>query len=392
MQTNTPSDTIYLDHAASTPLGEPVLEAMMPYLTTHHGNPSSVHRWGRQARVAVEEARERVARCIGAEPSEVVFTSGATEANNWVLRKRLADAGPGAHLVTSVVEHEAVLEPASDLEAAGHRVTRLVPDRYGRISPDQVEAVLDDDTALVSLMHVNNETGARTDIPAIAEVCHARGVALHSDTVQSMGLLQNDVQALGVDYATISGHKLYGPKGVGALYVRGGHALAPLIEGGSQERDQRGGTENVAGVVGLAAALEQAYERAPDESERLAALQELLMQQLHDALGSSIVCNTPPEADHRAPHIVNVAVPPKNGDRVDGEMLILNLDMKGILASAGSACTSGTLTPSHVLSGIGLDDATAAAAVRFSMGAETTEAHLRHAVEVLHATVDRMQS
>lgn len=386
------SDTIYLDHAASTPLDEAVLEAMMPYLTEHHGNPSSVHRWGRQARVAVEEARERVARCIGAEPSEVVFTSGATEANNWVLRKRLAEAGPGSHLVTSVVEHEAVLEPASDLERAGYRVTRLQPDRYGRIAPEQVGNALTDDTALVSLMHVNNETGARTDIAAIAEICRTHGVPLHSDTVQSMGLLQNDVHELGIDYATISAHKLYGPKGVGALYIRGGAALPPLIEGGSQERDQRGGTENVAGVVGLSTALQHAYERAPDEASRLAALQADLMHQLADTLGDAIVCNTPPEPDHRAPHIVNVAVPPQNGEGLDGEMLILNLDMKGILASAGSACTSGTLTPSHVLAGLGLDDATAAAAVRFSMGRHTTPEHLTHAVEVLHDTLHRMRA
>ena len=387
-----PTDTVYLDHAASTPLDEAVLQDMMPYLTEHHGNPSSVHRWGRQARVAVEEARERVARCIGSEPSEIVFTSGATEANNWVLRKRMADAGPGSHLITSTVEHEAVLEPASDLERDGHRITRLQPDRYGRVLPEQVDAALTDDTALVSLMHVNNETGARTDIAAIAEICRAHDVPLHSDTVQSMGLLQNDVQDLGVDYATISAHKLYGPKGIGALYVRGGAALPPLIEGGSQERDQRGGTENVAGVVGLSVALERAYSRAPDESPRLSALQADLMQQLDDALGEAIVCNTPPAPDHRAPHIVNVSVPPQNGAGVDGEMLILNLDMKGILASAGSACTSGTLTPSHVLSGIGLDDATAAAAVRFSMGQHTTPEHTTRAVEALHDTLDRMRS
>lgn len=385
------TDTIYLDHAASTPLDEAVLEAMMPYLTEHHGNPSSVHRWGRQARVAVEEARERVARCIGAEPSEVVFTSGATEANNWVLRKRMADAGAGAHFITSTVEHEAVLEPASDLERAGYRVTRLQPDRYGGIAPEQVEAALTDDTALVSLMHVNNETGVRTDIGAIAEICRAHGVALHSDTVQSMGLLQNDMRELGVDYATISAHKLYGPKGVGALYVRGGSALPPLIEGGSQERDQRGGTENVAGMVGLSVALERAYERAPEEAPRLRTLQSDLMQRIEDTLGDAVVCNTPPGPDHRAPHIVNVAVPPQNGEGLDGEMLILNLDMKGILASAGSACTSGTLTPSHVLSGIGLDNATAAAAVRFSLGRDTTSDHLTRAVEVLHDTISRMR-
>ena len=385
------SDTIYLDHAATTPLDEAVLEAMIPYLTRHHGNPSSVHRWGRQARVAVEDAREQVAACLCAEPGEIVFTSGATEANNWVLRQRMAAAGPEAHLITSAAEHEAVLEPAASLEAQGYHVTRLTPTRYGRITPDQVEAALTEHTALVSLMHVNNETGARTDIPAIAGLCRAHGVALHSDTVQSMGLFRNDVQELGVDYATISAHKFYGPKGIGALYVRSGSALNPLIEGGSQERDQRGGTEHIAGMVGLASALQQAYGRAEHERERLHGLQRHLLDALDTKLGDTVILNTPPDPAHRAPHVVNVAVPPQNDTPVDGEMLILNLDMEGVLASSGSACTSGTLTPSHVLSAIGLDDATAAAAVRFSLGRSTTAADIDQAVDALAATLDRLR-
>ena len=384
------SDVIYLDHAATTPLNEDVLEAMRPYLTQHHGNPSSVHRWGRQARVAVEDAREQVASCLGAEPSEIVFTSGATEANNWVLRQRLANAGSGAHLITCAAEHEAVLEPAASLEAQGYRVTRLTPTRYGRITPGQVEAALTPETELVSLMHVNNETGARTNIPAIAEVCRAHNVALHSDTVQSMGLFRNDVHDLGVDYATISAHKFYGPKGIGALYVRSGAALEPLIEGGSQERDQRGGTEHIAGTVGLATALQHAYDRADEERERLYTLQQHLLETLNDALGDTLVINTPPDRAHRAPHVVNVAIPPQNDTPVDGEMLILNLDMEGVLASSGSACTSGTLTPSHVLSAIGLDDETAAAAVRFSLGRTTTASDLDHAVDALSTTLRRL--
>jgi len=391
---STPMRRVYLDHAATTPLAPEVLEEMRPYLTEQYGNASSVHQMGRQARVALEEARERAASVLGAEPSEIVFTSGGTEADNLALKGVLAAASSPeapAGLVTSAAEHEAVLRPAERLAEAGHPVQILSPGAHGAVSPEQVARALDDRTALVSLMYANNETGVCTDLPAIAEVCHEHDVRLHADAVQAPGLLALDVDALGVDLLSLSGHKFYGPKGVGVLFVRGGVDLGPLVEGGSQERDRRGGTENVPGIVGLAAALERAAEARSAEAERLSDLQRRLVDGLPDAVPGTYVLNTPVEDAPVAPHMVNVAFPPENDEPLDGEMLILNLDMGGVLASAGSACTSGALEPSHVLDALGLDRETASAAVRFSLGADTTADDVDYALDTLHTTLDRMR-
>ncbi len=385
---------VYLDHAATTPLAPDVLEAMRPHLTEHYGNASSVHQYGRQARVTLEEARERVAECIGAQPSEIVFTSGGTEADNLAVKGVLAAAsedGALAGLVTSAAEHEAVLQPAERLQEEGHPVTILSPDAHGAVPPEQVDAAIDEHTALVSLMHANNEIGVRTDIPAIAEVCNANDVLLHCDAVQTAGLLSVDVDELGVDLLSLSAHKFYGPKGVGALFVRGGVDLGPLVEGGSQERERRGGTENVPGVVGLAEALERAVDDADERAERLSRLQRRLVDGLDDAVPGPYVLNTPVDDAPVAPHVVNVAFPPVGEEPLDGEMLILNLDMSGVLVSAGSACTSGALEPSHVLTAIGLERETASAAVRFSLGADTTEEDVDYALDTLHDTLDRMR-
>jgi len=354
-------ERVYLDHAATTPLAPEVLSAMEPYLTEHYGNASSVHRLGREARVAVEESRERVAACIGAEPSEIVFTSGGTESDNLalkgVLQAKSTEKQP-AGVVTSASEHKAVLQPAKRLAEQKHPVTILDPDHHGAVSPEQVEASLDDRTVLVSLMHVNNETGVMTDIQAISDICREHDVILHCDAVQSVGLHAPDVDELGVDLMSISGHKLYGPKGIGVLYVRGGVDLGPLVEGGSQERERRGGTENVPGAVGLAEALERAVEDAEERAERLARLQQRLVDGLDDAVPGSYVLNTPV------------------GD---------------VLVSAGSACTSGALEPSHVLQSLGLDRPTASAAVRFSLGAHTTEEEIDFALDKLHTILQRMR-
>ena len=385
---------VYLDHAATTPLAPEVLEAMRPYLTEQYGNASSVHQIGRQARVALEEARERVAAVLGAEPSEIVFTSGGTEADNLALKGVLSAASTEerpAGLVTSAAEHEAVLRPAERLAEAGHPVDILTPDARGAVSSEQVARALDEHTALVSLMHANNEIGVRTDLPAVAEVCREHDVLLHTDAVQAPGLLALDVDALGVDLLSLSGHKFYGPKGVGVLFVRSGVDLGPLVEGGSQERDRRGGTENVPGIVGLATALERAAEAREEQVERLSQLQRRLVDGLEDAVPGEYVLNTPVDEAPVAPHVVNVAFPPTNGEPLDGEMLILNLDMEGVLASAGSACTSGALEPSHVLSALGLERKTASAAVRFSLGADTTADEVDYALEALHTTLDRMR-
>jgi cysteine desulfurase len=385
--------TVYLDHAATTPLAPEVLDEMKPYLTEHYGNASSVHQLGRQARVTVEEARERVAACLGAEPSEIVFTSGGTEADNLAVKGVLSggsDDGEPAELITSAAEHEAVLRPAERLKENGHPVQILTPEAHGAVTPEQVDAAISDRTVLVSLMHANNETGVRTDVTAVAEVCDAHDVLLHCDAVQTAGLFEIDVDDLGVDLLSVSGHKFRGPKGVGALFVRGGVELGPLVEGGSQERDRRGGTENVPAVVGLAEALERAVDAAADRRERLSRLQRRLVEGLDEAVPGAYVLNTPVEEAPVAPHVVNVAFPPNGGDPIDGEMLILNLDMEGVLVSAGSACTSGALEPSHVLTALGLEQETASAAVRFSMGTKTTAEDIEYALDKLHETLGRM--
>ena len=383
----------YLDHAATTPLDPEVFEAMKPYLLEEYGNASSVHQLGRQARVAMEEARERVAACLGAESSEIVFTSGGTEADNLALKGVLQAAssnGIPTGLVTSAAEHEAVLRPAERLKEQGHPVEILSPDDHGAVSPEQVESAIDDHTALVSLMHTNNEIGVQTDIPAVAEVCHAHDVLLHCDAVQAAGLQPLNVDEFGVDLLSMSGHKFYGPKGVGVLYVRNGVDLGPLVEGGSQERERRGGTENVPGAIGLAEALERAVSDAEERAERLSRLQRRLVDGLDDAVPGRYVLNTPLGEAPVAPHVVNVAFPPEE-EPLDGEMLILNLDMEGVLVSAGSACTSGALEPSHVLTALGLDRSTASAAVRFSLGATTTEEEIDYALETLRSTLQRMR-
>lgn len=384
---------VYLDHAATTPLAPEVLEEMKPYLTEHYGNASSVHQLGRQARVTIEEARERVAECLGASSGEIVFTSGGTEADNLALKGGLmaaSDAGTNAGLITSAAEHEAVLRPAERLRERGHPVTILSPGPSGAVSVEQVNDAIDERTALVSLMLVNNEIGTRTDIPGIADVCAEHDVLLHCDAVQAAGLLPIDVEELGVDLLSLSGHKFYGPKGVGVLFVRNGVDLGPLVEGGSQERDRRGGTENVPGIVGLAEALDRAVDDAQERRARLSQLQRRLIDGLDDAVPGEYVLNTPVEEAPIAPHVVNVAFPPED-EPLDGEMLILNLDMEGVLVSAGSACTSGALEPSHVLTALGLGRETASAAVRFSLGAGTTADDIDYALDTLRTTLERMR-
>lgn len=393
-------ERIYLDHAATTPLDPEVLDAMLPYLRDQYGNASSVHAMGRQARFAVEESRERVARCLGAEPSEIIFTSGGTESDNFALKGALSarQSENRTQLITSAAEHEAVLHPAQRLQEEGGDVVILPPTESGAVSPAQVADAIGPSTALVSLMHANNEIGTITDISAISEICDRNDVWLHCDAVQTAGLLGVNVKDLGVDLLSVSGHKFYGPKGVGCLYVRSGIELGPLMSGGSQERDRRGGTENVAGVVGMAEALARAVAEADTRTARLRALQERLIHGMQSRIDGPVVFNTPVAVEDRsetptphAPHIVNVSFPPVDDEPIDGEMLILNLDMRGIMVSAGSACTSGAMAPSHVLQAIGRDRATASAAVRFSLGKGNTEEEIDRAVETLAQTITRMR-
>ena len=380
--------TLYLDHAATTPLDPDVLAAMLPYLKTHYGNASSVHSLGRKARHAVEESRNQVAEVLCCEPGEILFTSGGTEADNLALRGALP---AGRRLLTSPAEHEAVLETAKALEKSGAPVTYLPVAEGGRVTAAAVQDALTSDAGLVSLMYVNNETGACTAVAQVAEVCRAQGVLFHTDAVQAAGSYALEPELLGVDLMTLSGHKINGPKGVGVLYVRGGVDLTPQASGGSQERRRRGGTENVAGIVGFGVALRKAEAHRTERAAYLRALRDRLYEGLRAALGEAFLCNTPLLPTAAAPHILNIAFPARLEAPVDGEMLLLNLDLEGICVSSGSACTSGTLQPSHVLLALGLPAETASAAVRFSLGHHTTAADIDQAVAVTKRVWSRMK-
>ena len=380
--------TIYLDHAATTPLDSRVLDAMMPFLTEHHANPSSAHGPGRRARFAVESAREEVARLLGAEPAEIVFTSGGTESDNAALVGVVrASKLP---LVTSRTEHEAILKTAEDLRSSGIDVTMLDPGSDGAVDPAAVERAIESRPALVSIMHANNELGTLSQIREIAEVCHRHDSILHSDAVQSAGLYDLDMNELGVDLLSISAHKFYGPKGVGALYVRSGTPFEAFVHGGAQERGRRGGTENVAAIVGLARALRIASDEAVARRAHLERLRDALNRKLESALGDAIVFNSPISRGAGVAHVVNVSFPPRDGRPIDGEMLLLNMDIEGVCVSAGSACTSGAIEPSHVLLAMGRDRETASATIRFSMGKDTTSEEIDRAVDALRRVYRRM--
>ncbi len=379
------SRSVYMDHAATTPLDSAVLEAMLPYMRDDFGNASSVHRLGRAARGAIEDSRERIAGYLNANPEEIVFMSGATEANNFALN----GLGLGSHLVTSRIEHKAVLEPAQALESRGVRVTYLAPDtRIGAPSADQVAEAMEADTCQVSVMYVNNETGAVAPIKEIASICRARDVVLHTDAVQAAAWMTLDVEDLGVDMMSLSAHKMYGPKGAGILYVRSGVELSPQVLGGSQERGRRGGTENVAAVVGMATAMALAASDRDAAVARVQALRKELEGRLIDSIGDQLVINTPLNA---APHILSTAFRPIAGSPLDGEMLLLNMDLEGISASAGSACASGAITPSHVLLGLGLPEHTARASLRLSLGRSTTSEDIALTAERIVKIVQRMR-
>ncbi len=381
-------ERIYLDHAATTPLDERVLAAMLPYLQGQYGNASSTHSLGRAARVAVETSRERIAAHLNAHPSEVMFTSGGTEGDNAALQGMLAHTRKG--LITSAVEHAAVLETARAIQAAGHPVTILAPGPDGRVTASQVEDVLTPETGLVSIALVNNEIGTIAPIRAISGVCRRAGVPLHTDAIQAPTVMALDVKALGVDLMTLSGHKIYGPKGIGVLYARAGLDFMPFVLGGSQERGRRGGTESVAAIVGMATALDLAAACREEEAARLAALRRRLEIHLNEELGDTFVYNTPVDGN-AAPHILSIALKPSGAYQIDGEMLHLNLDMEGVMVSAGSACSSGAVQVSHVLKAIGLDDATASAAVRFSLGRSTTSDAVEEAARRLVRISRRMR-
>lgn len=379
---------IYLDHAATTPLDPRVLEAMLPYLKHEFGNASSVHRLGRTARFAVEDARQRVAALLGAEEGEIVFTSGATEANNTALKGVL---NVGDHFITSAAEHEAILEPAKSLAKGGVQTTLLPPAFYGAVTVQQIEQAIQANTRMVSVMHTNNEVGTISPVSNIGALCQSKGIVFHCDAVQGMGLNRLNVEELGVDLLSISGHKFYAPKGIGVLYIRNGTPMRTFVEGGAQERRQRGGTENVAAIVGLLTAMELAYQEAEARKAHIETLKRHLHRALVQTLGDIFILNTPLDIGESAAHILNISFPPLNGEPLDGEMLLLNMDMEGVCISSGSACTSGAVEPSHVLRAMNIPEATADATIRFSLGKDNTLEDIDQAVEALQKVLKRMR-
>ncbi len=379
---------MYLDHAATTPLDPEVLACMMPYVTNVQGNPSSVHAAGRRARAAIERAREQVASLVGAHPAEVVFTSGGTEADSFALHIAAAFAtGQRATWVSSTAEHHAILVPMMRRMKRGGAVQLLDVDATARVPEEAVISALDEHVALLSLMHVNNETGVVCDIAAMAAHAHQVGALFHTDAVQSAGKLPLDVHAMALDLVSISAHKLQGPKGTGALIVRRGIDVDPLLPGGAQERGRRGGTENVAAIVGFGAAAQRALEqRETRVSQWLRQRGDFLsmLRRTHP----SIVVNG--EGASLQPGILSVSFP-FAAFGIDGEALLLRMDLEGVAISSGSACTAGSVEASHVMQAIGHDEATARATVRISLGAQTTDAEVRDASEILVRIVEEMR-
>ncbi len=378
---------IYLDNAATTPLDSRVLDAMLPYLSNQFGNANSIHTMGRQATVAVEEAREKIAAILHADPAEIIFTSGGTESNNSVIKGVLKATGK-KHVITSRVEHHAVLHPIQHARSEGVHATYLNVIPSGCVDAMQVGEAITDETALVTLMHINNEIGAINPIGDIAKICRAKNVMFHSDTVQSVGKYPIDVHHIGLDFLSISAHKIYGPKGVGAMFVRSGTAWKPWMEGGSQERRRRGGTLNVPGIVGLAKAIELADAEMEQNRSHIEALKDRLVVGLKDRFGSLISFNGC--TDNGCYFIVNISFPLDDEKALDGEMLLLNLDIEGICVSNGSACTSGAVEPSHVLLALGMVTPTAKSSLRMSIGKYNTVEEIDYTLNKLDAIVHRM--
>jgi cysteine desulfurase len=376
---------VYFDHNATTPLAPEVLEAMAPYLTEEFGNASSIHSVGQRARAGVERARAQVAALLGAREKEIIFTSGGTEADNMAIRGVVgASERPRKHVVTSAIEHHAVLNTCQALEVEGVAVTYIGVGRNGIVDPEDVRRAITPDTVLLTLMHANNELGTVQPLTEIARIARERKIPFHTDAVQSVGKIPLNVAELGVDLLSLSAHKLYGPKGVGALYIRRNLPLKLLMTGGHHERDRRPGTENVAGIVGLGAAAELARLHREEESKRLAALRDSLERRL---LASIPHCGLNGDPARRTPNTTNL-----HFDFVEGEPLVIALDLKGVAVSTGAACSSGAVEPSHVLTAIGLPPERARASLRFSLGRATTAADVDYVCEVLPAVVEHLRS
>ena len=375
---------VYMDNGATTRVTEPVMAAMQPYFCEIYGNPSSVHGFGREARKAVEAARAQVAKAIGAQPREIYFTGCGTEADNWALRgAAYANIKKGKHIITTNFEHHAILHTCKQLEKEGFEVTYMPVDHDGLITPEQLEAAIRPDTVLVSVMYANNEVGTIEPIPELAAVAKAHGVLFHTDAVQAIGHVPIDVKAQNIDMLSMSGHKFHAPKGIGALYVRQGVRLERLMQGGAQERGQRPGTENLAGIVGIGKAIELATEDVEGRAEKMAAIRDHMIDRIMKEIPHVQLNGHPTK---RMCGNINVSF-----YFVESESILLHLDFKGIAASSGSACTSGSLDPSHVLLAIGVSHEHANGSVRLSLCEENTLEEADYVVDNLVAIVKRLR-
>jgi cysteine desulfurase len=376
---------IYLDYAATTPARPEVIEAMLPYFGSNFGNPSSIHSFGQETKAAIEEARGIVADFIGCKQEEIVFTGSGTEADNFAVKGvALANKHKGNHIISSSIEHPAVMEPLKFLENRDFKITYLPVDEYGLVDPQDVEKAVTDKTILVSVMHANNEIGTIEPIEEIGRITKERGVYFHTDAVQTFGHIPVNVNELGVNLLSISAHKLYGPKGVGALYIRRGTKLEPFMHGGEQESMKRASTENVPGIVGFGRAVELAQEEMNKEAERLVVLRDILIRGILNSI-ENVKLNGHPE--RRLPNNVNVSV-----EYVEGESMLLNLDLEGIAASTGSACSSNSFKSPYVLLELGLPHELAHGSLRFTLGYKTTEEDIAHVLKVLPGIVAKLRA
>ena len=381
---------IYMDHAGTTSLAPEVLQAMTPYFTQHFGNPSSIHTIGQEARYALDEARERVARILNCRPREIVFTGGGTESDNAaIIGVATALQETGNHIITSSVEHHAILHTCQHLESQGYEATYLPVDPHGIVQPDTVYHAITPRTTLVSIMYANNEIGAINPLPQIAAAIKQRAAELsrtilfHTDAVQAAGYLPLDVKILGADLLSLSGHKFHGPKGTGVLYIRRGAPFLPLILGGGQERERRSGTENIPGIIGLSVALETADAQRDQTAQHCAALRDRIIREILDRIPNTRLNGHPTQ---RLPNNANFSFA-----GIEGEPILLGLDLAGIAASSGSACSSGSLEPSHVLLALGQSAETARGSLRLTLGKNNTQAEVDYLLQTLPDLIDRLR-
>jgi len=375
---------IYLDHAATTPVKPEVLEAMLPYFTDKFGNASSIYSIGRESKKAIEEARDKVAMALGAQPKEIFFTGSGTEADNWAIKGvAYANRQKGNHIITTAIEHHAVLHTCQYLESDGFEVTYLPVDENGMVSPEQVRNAIKPNTTLITIMFANNEIGTIQPIAEIGKIAKEKGIYFHTDAVQAVGNLHINVDEMNIDLLSLSAHKFYGPKGVGALYIRKGTKTISFLHGGAQERGRRASTENVAGIVGLGKAIEIATQNIDQYNKKLIELRD---RTIDEVLKRIPFVRLNGHRHKRLPGNVNFSF-----EFIEGESLLLMLDMKGIAASSGSACTSGSLDPSHVLLAIGLPHEIAHGSLRLTFGEDNTQEHVDYLLEVLPPIVERLR-